>query len=118
MNSTGKKFNSKAFISISLFLMITVLFVTGLTLQIIEDMVEAENVAPSLIFILHFFTATHILCGFTFAILSVFHIVKNWRALVHHLKNKSVKINNATIFAVLLLVALLVLSYFFVSANF
>jgi hypothetical protein len=118
MNNTGKKFNSRAFISISVFLMITVLFLTGLTLQIIEDIAESENATPSLIFILHFSTAIHILCGFTCAILSVFHIVKNWRALVNHFKNKSIKINNATIFAVLLLITLVVLSYFFVSTNF
>jgi hypothetical protein len=118
MNKTGKKFNSRAFISISLFLMITVLFLTGLTIQLIEEIAESENASPSVIFILHFSTAIHILCGFTFAILSVFHILKNWRALVNHLKNKSIKINTATIFAVLLLITLVVVSYFFVSANF
>jgi hypothetical protein len=118
MNNTRKKFNSRAFISISLFLMITALFLTGLTIQLIEEVAEAENAAPSVIFIVHFCTAIHILCGFTFAILSVFHIVKNWRALVNHLKNKSVTINKETIFAVLLLIALVAVSYFFVSTNF
>jgi uncharacterized BrkB/YihY/UPF0761 family membrane protein len=100
-----KKFKTRAFISITLFFFIIILALTGTTIQIVEDMVEtSETFSGVLNNILHSATAIHVLTGFSFAILSVIHIILNWKVLINHLRKKSNEINKEAVFAFLLVV--------------
>jgi hypothetical protein len=45
-----------------------------------------ETPPAGLVSTLHFVTAVHVLTGFAFAILSVIHIVLNWKTLKNYLK--------------------------------
>jgi succinate dehydrogenase/fumarate reductase cytochrome b subunit len=73
-----------------MFIFIIILVLSGLIMEVGEDILEAiyedeTKVPPPFLFIISFATATHVLSGIFFAVLSVFHICKNWNAL----KNKS-----------------------------
>ncbi|MDR2638594.1 MAG: hypothetical protein LBC09_02005 [Helicobacteraceae bacterium] len=107
--------NGRSFISVSLFIFIVTLFATGLIIEVGETIGEAafENEAdiPSyLLFIMSFITATHVISGVCFAVLSIFHIRRNWNALKNCLKTKSgalALIWVAIVISIALLVALL-----------
>jgi hypothetical protein len=57
-----------------------------------------------------FATATHVLSGIFFALLSIFHISKNWNALKNHIKSKSGKISKESILAFTCIAVVLILS--------
>jgi hypothetical protein len=69
----GKKFKTRTFVSISMFLFIMLLALTGITIQAVESLAGSDEPVPApLYFLLHFATAVHVLSGFSFAALSVF----------------------------------------------
>jgi cytochrome bd-type quinol oxidase subunit 2 len=96
--------NSRSFITISMLIFIVILFLSGFIIEVGEEIAEMiyedESEAPaSLLFFMSFLTATHVLSGIFFVLLSVFHIIKNWSALKNHLKIKNAKISKAFILA-------------------
>jgi hypothetical protein len=68
---------------------------------------DASNVPSGLLFSMSFATGVHVLSGICFAVLSVFHIMKNWSALKNHLKTKSGKFSKELLFACLLILTVL-----------
>jgi hypothetical protein len=93
-------FKPRAFVSMSMLIFIIVLGVTGISMEIIEAAVENAEITPSFLeSILHFLTATHVLVGFSFVILSIIHIIINWGTLKNYFKTRVKKINKEAIIA-------------------
>jgi hypothetical protein len=65
---------------------------------------------------LHFVTAVHVLTGFGFAILSVIHIVLNWKVLKSYLKKDKTGLNKETVFVCLLVAVILVATVIIIVA--
>ncbi|MDR3178134.1 MAG: hypothetical protein LBT96_04030 [Campylobacteraceae bacterium] len=111
-----KTFNTRAFVSVVMFLSVITLAGTGVIIQIIEalgDSYESVENIPLFIFsILHCATAVHVLTGFSFAIISAVHIAVNYRALKNYFCQKK-----EAVFAILLFVIIVfvgaVLSFIF-----
>jgi hypothetical protein len=78
-----RKFNLRAFVSISLFLLLIILFITAIGLEIFED-----STVPYLVELHGIFTGIHILSGFLFCGLSFIHIIKNFKVLKSYLRKK------------------------------
>ena len=97
-----KSFNQRKFVSVSLFLTLAVLVITGVLIQVFENFEEG--------FAIHFFTALHVLTGLGFAIFAVLHTKMNWKALKSYIKIKGACINREALWAffvgVLIVVAL------------
>ncbi|MDR2341895.1 MAG: hypothetical protein LBD84_02490 [Campylobacteraceae bacterium] len=107
----------KAFVSVGMLIFITILFLSGLVIEIGEEVLgtvyeDETKVPPLFLFIVSFVTATHVLSGIFFAVLSIFHISKNWSALKNHLKTKSGKINKECASALILVVIVLISAFF------
>jgi cytochrome b561 len=102
MENTNK-FKWRQFISMSIFNFVIILVVTGTAIQITEDISEnyetVEYIPPYLTSILHSVTAIHILVGFSFGILSIVHIILNWKSLKNYFGKKTSRINKEAIFA-------------------
>jgi hypothetical protein len=77
------KFNLRAIVSISLFLLLIILFITAIGLEILED-----AIAPYLVELHGIFTGIHILSGFLFCGLSIIHIIKNFKLLKSYMRKK------------------------------
>ncbi|MDR3297224.1 MAG: DUF4405 domain-containing protein [Prevotellaceae bacterium] len=117
-STMSTKFNTRAFISTSLFLLIATLFVTGVTMEVVEAVADPETATESMIFMAHFVTAIHVICGFMFVLLAVLHVIKNWKTLLNHIKIKTVKINREALLAMILFLALVGLSWWFTCLHF
>jgi hypothetical protein len=93
-----KKFNLRAFVSLSLFVVFIVIVITGLGMPIIEDNIDpalmnslrgepkikaGENIWVTLYSVFRFF---HIYFGLLFTVLTAIHIAKNWKALKNYVK--------------------------------
>ena len=75
-----KSFNRRKFVSVSLFLTLIVLVITGVLIQVFENFEEGLAI--------HFFTALHVLTGLGFAIFAVLHTIMNWKALKSYIRAK------------------------------
>jgi cytochrome b561 len=87
-----KKINTRAFVSISLFCLIIVIFLTAVIIQIIDEIIDPE-IYISLILdpenqksyflaeLQHIVKAVHVVAGFSFVGILIIHILKNWKAL-------------------------------------
>jgi hypothetical protein len=91
----SKKLTLRALISISLFFLIIILFITAVGIQIFDELIDPEIIIsayknpetqPFLLEILHVIKAIHVISGFIFVILSAVHIIKNWKVLKGYLK--------------------------------
>jgi cytochrome b561 len=91
MASTGK-INTRAFISVSLFFLIIILFITAVAIQIIDEMIDPERyisliLDPEnqdtyfLVELQHIIKAVHVVVGFLFIGISIIHLIKNWKVL-------------------------------------
>ena len=94
-----KKPSLRAFVSVSIFVLVIILFITGVCMEIIEEIADPEIVAAIILnpeledtyFLANISSIVnhiHVICGFTFAILSVIHIVKNWKTLKSYLTRR------------------------------
>jgi hypothetical protein len=112
MGNTNK-FKWRQFISMSIFNFIIILVVTGAALEIVEEIGEnyetVEYIPPYITSILHSVTAVHVLSGFSFAILSIFHIMLNWKSLKNYFGKKTSRINKEAIFAFSLSISFIVI---------
>jgi hypothetical protein len=98
----------------TIFIFIIILVATGAAMQIIEDVSEnyetVEGVSSYLTLILHFITAVHVLVGFSFGILSIFHIVLNWKSLKNYFVTKT-RINKEAVFAISLPIFFIIVGF-------
>jgi hypothetical protein len=78
-----RKFNLRAIVSISLFLLLIILFITAIGLEILED-----AIAPDLVELHGIFADIHTISGFLFCGLSIIHIIKNFKVLKSYLRKK------------------------------
>ncbi|MDR0984831.1 MAG: hypothetical protein LBL93_07540 [Ruminococcus sp.] len=93
-----KKFNLRAFVSLSLFVVFIVVVITGLSLPIIENNIDpalmnslrgepkikaGENIWVTLYSAFRFF---HIYFGLLFTVLTIVHIAKNWKVLKNYMR--------------------------------
>ena len=102
-----KSFNRRKFVSVSLFLTLIVLVITGVLIQVFENFEEGLAI--------HFFTALHVLTGLGFAIFAVLHTIMNWKALKSYLRTKGTGISREALWAffvgVLIVVTLFIAFY-------
>jgi cytochrome b561 len=98
----GKKtINIRAFVSVSLFVLIIILFITGIGILVIdvEEMVDPEvyismilnpEIRKTYFFVevLEIIKDIHTVAGFLFIGLSIIHIVKNWKVLKSYIKRR------------------------------
>jgi hypothetical protein len=116
------KFKWRSFISMTIFIFIIVLVATGIAIQIIESLSEnyetIEAIPSYMTTALHFVTAVHVLIGFSFGILSIFHIVLNWKSLKNYFHKKTARINKEVILAISLATFYLVISFVVVLVIF
>ncbi|MDR2947873.1 MAG: DUF4405 domain-containing protein [Prevotella sp.] len=89
--SQRKSFSRRKFVSVSLFLALAILVITGILIQIFENFEEG--------FSIHFFTAVHVLTGLVFAVLSILHTTTNWKSLKSYLNIKGAGISSEAIWA-------------------
>ena len=96
----GKKtINIRSFVSVSLFVLIIILFITGIGILVIdvEEMVDPEvyismilnpEIRKTYFFVevLEIIKDIHTVAGFLFIGLSIIHIVKNWKVLKSYIK--------------------------------
>ncbi|MDR0762482.1 MAG: hypothetical protein LBF13_05495, partial [Campylobacteraceae bacterium] len=69
----------RAFISVGMFVFIVILFLSGLVIEVGEEILgvvyeDETKIPPLFLFIMSFVTAVHVLSGIFFTILSIFHI--------------------------------------------
>jgi hypothetical protein len=104
MNVT-RKINVRAFVSILLFFLIIILFVTAVVIQILDAIIDPEILIEMYLNpenryeyfpnkVLGIVKAVHVITGFIFVGLSVIHIIKNWKTLRGYIKNKISKTSN------------------------
>ncbi|GHV93002.1 hypothetical protein AGMMS50268_35050 [Spirochaetia bacterium] len=91
------KINTRAIVSILLFFFIIILFLTGIGIQILDEMIDPEilisrylnheNQEPNfLVELQEIITAIHVIVGFIFCGLAIIHIIKNWKILKTYFK--------------------------------
>jgi cytochrome b subunit of formate dehydrogenase len=86
------KWNARAFVSITIFLLFVLLLATGICIQVIEAVADEETaMATSLPAVLHFVTAVHVAAGFCFSGTAVFHALKNERVLKNYFRGPSAR---------------------------
>lgn len=105
-----KSFNRRKFVSVNLFLTLSILVITGILIQIFETFEEG--------FSIHFFTAVHVLTGLIFAILSVLHTITNWRALKTYIKSKEVTISKEAVAAFSTALIVILIGFLFAYSHF
>ena len=104
MESTNKKkFSRRKFVSVGLFLTLAILVVTGILIQVFENFKEG--------FAIHFFTAVHVLTGLFFSVISILHIVINWRTLRGYIKTKDIKIGKEALAAILVAIIIILIGF-------
>jgi hypothetical protein len=99
-----------------MFVFIVILALSGLIIEIGEAIAGAiyENesqVPAAALFFMGVVTAAHVLSGICFALLSVFHVKKNWGAMKNHIKAKNGKVGKEVLFACALTAAVLILAF-------
>jgi hypothetical protein len=95
------KINTRAFVSVSLFVLIMILSVTGIGILVmdVEEIVDAETYVSMildpeirgkyfLLRVLDVVSDVHTVAGFLFVGFSVVHVVKNWKVLKAYLKRR------------------------------
>jgi cytochrome b561 len=90
------KNNIRAVVSISLLLLLIILFITAVGIQILDEIIDPqilverylnpEKPASFLVELQAIITAIHVVAGFLFCCLSIIHIIKNWKALKNYFK--------------------------------
>jgi hypothetical protein len=95
-----KKFNKRAFISISLFLSFLLLPISGLMNHNLQS--EALTVER------HFWMTIHNISSILFAIFTILHINNNWRVLINHVKKGKGIISREAFFALILITLVVV----------
>lgn len=104
METTNKKaFSRRKFVSVGLFLSLAILVITGVLIQIYEHFEEG--------FAIHFFVGVHVLTGIFFLVISILHIIINWRALKSYIKTKDVSISKETIVAIVAVIIIIVIGF-------
>lgn len=94
----SKKITIRAKVSIGLFFLIMILFITAVGIQILDGIIDPEILISIylnpenqskyfLVELQHIIKAVHVIAGFTFIGLAVIHIIKNWKALKGYFKN-------------------------------
>jgi cytochrome b561 len=97
-----QKINTRAIVSMFLFFLIIILFLTAIGIQILDKIIDPkivlsqylnpESHSPNILVELqHIITAIHVIAGFIFCGLSIIHIIKNWKTLKAYLKNNIIK---------------------------
>jgi cytochrome b561 len=101
LNTIGGKmgnFNIRASVSIALFFLVIILFITAVGIQILDAVIDPEIIismylvpekqaSSFLVELQHIITAIHVITGFLFCGLSIIHVLKNWKALKNHFRN-------------------------------
>lgn len=105
-----KSFNRRKFVSVSLFLTLIILVITGMLIQVFESFEEG--------FSIHFFTAVHVLTGLIFAVFAVLHTIINWKSLKSYIKSRSVYISKEAIWSLLVIMIVIVVGFLFVYSHF
>jgi hypothetical protein len=92
----ARKINTRAIVSILLFFLLIILFVTAVGIQILDEIIDPEILIagylnpelpiPFSVQLIHVIKAVHVIGGFLFVGLGIVHIVKNWKALKSYLK--------------------------------
>lgn len=104
MEKTNKKtFSQRKFVSVGLFLSLAILVITGILIQIYEHFEEG--------FAIHFFVGVHVLTGIFFSVISILHIIINWRALKSYIKTKDVSIGKETIAAIVVAILIIFIGF-------
>ena len=104
--SNKKTFSRRKFVSVGLFLTLAVLVITAIVIQIFEALEED--------LFIHLFTVTHIFTGLAFTVLSVLHVIINWKSMMAYIKGKDTIVSREAIYALLLaLIAILIGILFF-----
>jgi hypothetical protein len=102
MENTSK-FKWRSFVSMTIFFFIIILVATGIMMPIIEGISEKYETVESIPLYLKVFSqfvdVVHTLTGFSFGILSIVHIVLNWKSLKNYFGKKISRINKEAIFA-------------------
>jgi hypothetical protein len=90
---------------------IAILVLSGIVIEVGEAIYEGESQIPAAaLSCMHIVTAAHVISGICFAILSIFHIKKNWSVMKNHLKMKNARISKEVLFACALSAAVLFLA--------
>ena len=111
MEATNKKtFSRRKFVSVGLFLTLAILVITGILIQIYENLEEG--------FAIHFFTAVHVLTGIFFSVISILHIIINWRALKSYIKTKNVSISKEAVAAIVVVLIIIFVGFHIASHHF
>jgi len=95
----NRKFNVRAIVSIALFFLVIILFITAVGIQILDELIDPQILierhlnpekkpASFLVDLQSIITAIHVVSGFLFCGLSIIHIVKNWKALKGYMKKE------------------------------
>lgn len=99
-------FSRRKFVSVGLFLTLTVLVITAVIIQIFEALEEDHFI--------HLFTVIHIFTGLAFTVLSVLHAKMNWQSMRNYMKGKSLIISKEAVYAFLLTMAAILTAFLFV----
>lgn len=97
-----QKINTRAIVSMLLFFIIIILFVTAVAIQIVElfidpemliaELLNPDNPPPGILLeSMHILTAIHAVGGLIFCVLSIVHIMKNWKTLKTYFRNNVIK---------------------------
>jgi len=90
--------NIRAIVSISLLVLLIILFITAVGIQILDEIIDPQilismylnpekNSSSFLVELQTIITAIHVIAGFLFCGLSIIHIIKNIKAIKSYLKN-------------------------------
>ena len=92
-------FTIRASVSILLFFLVIILFITAVGIQVLDAIIDPEIIismylnpekqtSSFLIELQHIITSIHVIAGFSFCGLSIIHIIKNWKALKNYFKKQ------------------------------
>lgn len=96
----GKKgFNSRAFVSVAMFLSGLCLPISGIMNHRLQfEILSAER---------HFWMSVHNMAALLFSIFAILHIIKNWRVLVHYAqKARNLSVSKEAVSAFVLVIAI------------
>ncbi len=103
---SNSKFSRRKFVSAGLLFTLVILMFTAIVIQIFEAINDD--------FFIHFFTVIHIFTGLTFTVLSVIHMVLNWRAMRNYLQLKLGLGNREVFWACFLTIGAVLIGFLFV----
>lgn len=104
--SNKNTFSHRKFVSIGLFMTVTILIVTAIVIQIFEAI--KDDLFEHIFFVIHIFT------GATFTILSTIHANMNWESIKKYIKNTESTISMETIYAIILTIIPIIIGILFV----